>query len=84
MTSRSMRHAHSGSLPSCFHFLFGSGHTYDEEREDQTQQGQQPPALDPHQDKGRHAVGLQEDLTVDGGCGAPWWFGDGGSSSDLE
>lgn len=59
-----------------FHFLVGSGHTYDEEGEDQTQQGQQAPALGPHQDEGGHPVRLQEDLTVDGGCGAPWWFAD--------
>lgn len=69
-----MRHAH-------FHrvrFLLGSGQTYDEEGEDQAQQGQQAPALDPHQDEGRHPVRLQKDLTVDGGCGTACWFGDGG------
>lgn len=49
-----------------------SGCTHDHEGEDQAQQGEQPPAVDPHQDERRHSIGLDKDLTLEGRCGAAW------------
>lgn len=48
------------------------GCTHNKEGEDQAQQGEQPPALDPHQDERCHSIGLDKDLTLEGRCGAAW------------
>lgn len=48
------------------------GCTHDNEGEDQAQQGEQPPAVDPHQDERCHSIGLDKDLALEGGCGAAW------------
>lgn len=57
------------------------GSTHDKEGEDQAQQGEQPPAEDPHQDERCHPIGLDKDLTLEGRCGAAWGVNHRGSFS---